>query len=95
MLLVVLLARRGHFRLEGREGLALAGTLAVAIGMGLALWGLATVAGPVFAPGFFFPLQALALLAICALGATLYFALLHVTGVQPLGAVLARLRRRR
>ncbi|WP_417578927.1 murein biosynthesis integral membrane protein MurJ [Pelagibacterium sp.] len=94
-LLAVLLARRGHFRLEGRETLILAGTLGVASIMGLALWGVASLAGPVFAPGYFFPLQALALFATCAFGATLYFALLHVTRVQPLGPVLARLRRRR
>ncbi|WP_421951921.1 murein biosynthesis integral membrane protein MurJ [Pelagibacterium sp.] len=94
-LLVLFLARRGHFRLEGREGMALSGTLGVAIAMGLALWALSLFAAPAFAPGFFFPLQTLALLMICALGAVLYFTLLHISGVQPLGAVLARLRRRR
>jgi putative peptidoglycan lipid II flippase len=37
----------------------------------------------------------LALLALCILGAALYFALLHLTGVQPLGALLRRFKRTR
>src|SRR5690606_9866453 len=93
-LLAILLARRGHFRLERGETLRLAVILLVALAMGALLWGLALWAGPVFASGFFFPLQALALLALCLFGAGFYFALLHATGILPLGPVLARLRRR-
>jgi putative peptidoglycan lipid II flippase len=61
--------------------------------MAVALYGVVLVLGPVFDPGYFFPAQALALLALCVVGAALYFALLHLTGVQRLGALLRRFRR--
>jgi len=51
--------------------------------------------GPVFDPGYFFPAQALAMLALCVVGAGLYFALAHLTRLQPLGGLLRRLQRRR
>ncbi len=62
--------------------------------MAAALSGLAMLLGPVFAPGYFFPVQALALLALCVFGAGLYFALAHVTGTQRLDLLARRLRRR-
>jgi putative peptidoglycan lipid II flippase len=62
--------------------------------MAAALYGAVLLLGPVFYPGAFFPVQALALLALCILGAALYFALLHLTGVQRLGALLRRFKRR-
>ncbi|RDE09493.1 murein biosynthesis integral membrane protein MurJ [Pelagibacterium lacus] len=94
VLLALLLARRGHFRMQGSEIARLAGTSAIALVMAALLWLLAGWAAPIFAPGAGFALQALLLLALCSFGAGLYFALLHVTGVQPLGPLLARLRRR-
>ncbi|SDG23710.1 murein biosynthesis integral membrane protein MurJ [Pelagibacterium luteolum] len=94
LLLATLLARRGHFRLDGGETVKLAGTFGVAFAMGAVLWFIAGWAAPVFASGANFALQALALMVLCGLGAAFYFALLHVTGIQPLGAILARLRRR-
>jgi putative peptidoglycan lipid II flippase len=93
VMLAVFLARRGHFRLDGtewRQQLMIAVMTAI---MAAALYGAVVVLSPVFAPGYFFPLQALALLALCVLGAGLYFALLHFTGVQRLGALLRRFRR--
>ena len=63
--------------------------------MSLLLWGLVVWLGPVFDPGYFFPLQALALFALCAFGGGLYFALAHVTRLQPLGGLLRRFRRQR
>jgi putative peptidoglycan lipid II flippase len=95
VLLAVFLARRGHFRLdstEWRQQLMIAALTAV---MAAALYGAVLLLGPVFSPGYFFPLQALALLTLCILGAALYFALLHLTGVQPLGALLRRFKRTR
>jgi putative peptidoglycan lipid II flippase len=95
VLLAVFLARRGHFRLDGtewRQQLMIGALTAV---MATALYGAVLLLGPVFSPGYFFPLQALALLALCILGAALYFALLHLTGVQPLGALLRRFKRTR
>lgn len=94
LLLGALLVRRGHFRPTQTEVATLAGIIAVAAAMGGGLYGVALWAAPIFAAGFFFPLQALALFALCGLGAAFYFALLHVTRIQPLGPFLARLRRR-
>ena len=54
--------------------------------------GLVALLGPVFDPGYFFPLQALALLALCVVGAGLYFALAHLTGTQRLDVLFRRLR---
>ena len=61
--------------------------------MGLALWGSVVLLGPVFDPGYNFLVQALALAALCGLGAGFYFALAHLSGVQRLGALVRRLRR--
>jgi putative peptidoglycan lipid II flippase len=74
-----------------QQGLIAALTLAMAA----VLWGLVLLLGPVFDPGYFFPAQALALLALCVAGAGLYFALAHITRVQPLGGLLRRLRRKK
>ena len=92
-MLAVFLARRGHFRLDGtewRQQIMIALMTAV---MAAVLYGAVMLLGPVFDPGYFFPLQALALLGLCVIGAVLYFALLHFTGVQRLDALLRRFRR--
>jgi len=93
VLLAVFLARRGHFRLEAAEWKQQAMIALLTIAMASALHGGVVLLGPVFDAGYFFPLQALALLALCVFGAGFYFALLHVTGVQRLGALLRRFRR--
>ena len=67
--------------------------LALTVVMGVVLYGLAVLLGPVFDPGYFFPIQALALLVLCVVGAGLYFALAHFTGVQRLGALFRSFRK--
>ena len=94
LLLAIFLARRGHFSLLPREWQQQGLIVLLSVAMGLGLWLGAWLLGPVFAPGANFALQALALLVLCVLGAGSYFALVHLTGVQRLGALLARLRRR-
>ncbi|MDB5540096.1 MAG: murJ, partial [Devosia sp.] len=95
VLLGIFLARRGHFTLTAHEWRQEAMILLLTLVMAGVLYGLVLLLGPVFDPGYFFPIQALALLALCILGAGLYFALAHLTGVQPLGQLLRRLRRNR
>src|SRR5690606_34059106 len=94
ILLALLLARRGHFRLDAGETGRLAGILAAAVVMGLLLWAVALWAAPVFAPGASFALQFVSLGALVGLGAALYFATLHFTGIHRLDMILTRLRRR-
>jgi putative peptidoglycan lipid II flippase len=95
LLLAIFLARRGHFSLDGREWKqqALIGLLTLVMG-GL-LYLAVYLLGPVFDPGYPLLIQALALLALCVFGGGLYFALVHVSGVQRLGALMARLRRKK
>ncbi|WP_332687040.1 murein biosynthesis integral membrane protein MurJ [Devosia sp.] len=88
------LARRGHFALTWPELLKHGLILFSSIVMGIVLFVLASRAQAIFSPGAFFPFQALALLAICGFGTVLYFTLVHITGAQPLGLLLKRLRRR-
>ncbi len=95
ILLAAFLARRGHFRLEAGEWQQQAMIAVLTVAIATALYGGVVLLGPVFDPGYFFPLQALALLALCVLGATFYFALLHLTGVQRLGALFRRFKRTR
>jgi len=95
VLLAIFLARRGHFTISGGEWRQEALIVLLTLVMSGALYGLVLLLGPVFDPGAFFPAQALALLALCVFGAGLYFALAHFTGVQRLGGLLRRLRRRK
>lgn len=92
--LAVLLARRGHFALTlpelGRHGLIILAALA----MGAVLALLADRAGVIFASGGNILVQVGALGAICLFAVVLFFALVHLTGAQPLGGLLRRLRRR-
>ncbi|MBN9315784.1 MAG: murein biosynthesis integral membrane protein MurJ [Devosia sp.] len=93
LLLAVFLARRGHFAMTSTEWRQQGLIALLTLVMAAALWGGVALLGPVFDPGYFFPAQALALFALCIVGAGLYFALAHFTGVQPLGGLLRRLRR--
>src|SRR5690606_4464565 len=95
ILLALLLGRRGHFRLSSGETARLAGIFAAAVVMGVVLWLASVWAQPIFAPGAFFLFQLSALAAFVGLGAALYFATLHFTGIQRLDVILVRLRRRR
>jgi len=94
LLLAIFLGRRGHFSLDAKEWKQQALILGLTLLMGVSLWLGVWLLGPVFAPGYPFLLQALALLVLCVFGAGLYFALVHLTGVQRLGQLLKRLRRR-
>jgi len=94
-MLAVFLARRGHFTLTATEWRQQGLIALLTVAMSGALWGAVVLLGPVFDPGYFFPAQALALLVLCGFGAGLYFALAHVTRLQPLGGLLRRLRRRK
>lgn len=95
ILLAILLARRGHFRPSASETGRLSAILAAAIAMGVVVWLLAEWAAPIFVPGAPFVVQALGLAALVAIGAAFYFATLHLTGIQRLDRLLARLRRHR
>ena len=91
----ILLARRGHFQLTlgelRRHGLILLAALV----MGATLVLFSNRAAAIFAAGGPLLFQIGALAAICLFCSALFFALVHFSGAQPLGAVLSRLRRRR
>jgi putative peptidoglycan lipid II flippase len=93
VLLAIWLGRRGHFRLPAqawrRHGLIL---LAAAI-MAAILWGLAVPLAPYLVSSAPLPLQILALGALVGIGMAVYFGLVHLTGAQPIGQLLRRLRR--
>lgn len=92
-LLAIFLARRGYFSLTWtslRKHLLI---VVASLVMAGALWLFAQRAQAIFASGVTLPLQALALFAICLFGMVLYFFIVHVTGAQPLGQLVRRLRR--
>jgi putative peptidoglycan lipid II flippase len=93
ILLAIWLGRRGHFRLHGEDWRRHALIVAASIVMALILWGLAIPLAPYLSPSAPLIAQLVALGALCAFGFALYFALVHVTGAQPMGMLLKRLRR--
>ncbi len=93
VLLAIWLGRRGHFRLPGEDWRRHALIVAAAIVMALVLWGLAIPLAPYLSPRAPLLAQLVALGALCAFGLALYFALIHVSGAQPMGMLLKRLRR--
>jgi putative peptidoglycan lipid II flippase len=95
LMLGYFLARRGHFAINAIEWRQQALILVATLVMSGALYGAALALGPVFAPGAPFLIQAPALFVVCVVGAALYFAIIHLTGVQPLGGLVRRLRRRK
>jgi putative peptidoglycan lipid II flippase len=94
LLLALFLALRGHFALSRGEWLKHGLILLISAVMGGVLYLLAQRGAAYFAPGA--PLwQSAGLLAVLVgFGMTVYFALVHITGAQPLGTLLSRLRRR-
>jgi putative peptidoglycan lipid II flippase len=92
-LLAIWLGRRGHFRLPPgdwrRHGLIV---LAAGI-MAAILWGLAIPLAPWLASSAPLLLQVVALGGLVGVGMAVYFGLVHVTGAQPMGQLLRRLRR--
>ena len=93
MLLGIWLGRRGHFRLPAadwrRHGLIIVASLVMAV----VLWALAMPLAPYLTAEAPLVVQLVALGALVVLGMALYFALVHVSGAQPLGLLLRRLRR--
>ena len=61
--------------------------------MAAILWGLALPLAPWLASSAPLVLQVVALGALVIVGMAVYFGLVHVTGAQPLGQLLRRLRR--
>jgi putative peptidoglycan lipid II flippase len=93
LLLALSLRRRGYLGLGRaewtRHSLIVVASAAIAgllVAVELALGGLFDPDGPS-------GLQAVALAGLCGLGLVSYFAAIHVSGVQPLGTLLSRLRR--
>jgi putative peptidoglycan lipid II flippase len=87
------LARRGHYR-PGLDDLRRHALIVLAsVGMGLVLYALALLLGPAFSASAPLIVSGPALLLLCLLGASGYFAAIHFTGAQRLGQLLRRLRR--
>ncbi|MCD7058489.1 murein biosynthesis integral membrane protein MurJ [Pelagibacterium xiamenense] len=91
--LAFLLARRGHFRLPASQIRRHAMILGVALAMALVLWLLAIPLAPWLAANAGTLQKIVALGVLIAVGLAVYFALVHLTGIQKLGTLLARLRR--
>jgi putative peptidoglycan lipid II flippase len=93
VLLAIWLGRRGHFFLPakewGRHGLI----VAAAVAMAVVLYGLAWLMAPFFSAHAQIAVQLIALGLLCGTGLVLYFVLVHVSGAQPMGLLLRRLRR--
>jgi len=95
VLLAAFLGRRGHFALTGAEWARHAGIIAISFVMAAALAILGWRAEGIFAAGAPMLRQVAALGVLVAFGLVVYFTLVHVTRVQPLGLLLRRLRRGR
>ena len=93
VLLAIWLGRRGHFRLPAEDWRRHALIVVAALVMAGILWGLALPLAPYLSPSAPLLAQLLALGALCGFGLVLYFALVHVSGAQPMGLLLRRLRR--
>ena len=87
------LAWRRHFALTGRQWRAQGAILAVSLVMGGALFILAGRGSGYLASGAPLWQQAGVLAVLVAFGMVTYFTLVHITGTQPLGLLLRRLRR--
>ena len=93
VLLAIWLGRRGHFRLPASDWRRHGLILAAAALMAALLWGLAIPLAPYLATTAPLLLQIVALGALVVVGMVVYFGLVHVTGAQPMGQLLRRLRR--
>jgi putative peptidoglycan lipid II flippase len=92
-LLAIWLRRRGHFILAAAEWRRHGLILVAALVMAGALYGLSLPLAPAFAAEAALALQLAALALLVATGLVIYFAFAHFSGAQPLGPLLARLRR--
>lgn len=94
VMLVVLLWRRGHFHLPADQIRRHVLILAIAVLMAAVLWGLAHPLATYLSTASGTLVQVLALGLLIALGLVVYFGLIHLSGVQRLGMLVSRLRRR-
>jgi putative peptidoglycan lipid II flippase len=93
ILLAIWLGRRGHFRLPGADWRRHFLIIAASLVMAAILWGFAIPLAPYLASTAPLLIQIVALGGLVAIGMLVYFALVHLTGAQPLGQLLRRLRR--
>ena len=94
VLLALFLARRGHFRLAAAEWRRHGIIAVLALGMGLALAGLALPLQASFAPTAGLLVQLFSLGSFVLLGLVGYFGAIHLSGVQNLRALLRQMRGR-
>jgi len=94
VLLGVWLGRRGHFTLPAEDWRRHALIIVASLVMAAVLYGLSIPLAPYLSPKAPLIAQLVALGALCAFGAGLYFVLVHVTGAQRLDVLMSRLRRK-
>jgi putative peptidoglycan lipid II flippase len=94
VLLGVWLGRRGHFTLPAEDWRRHALIIVASLVMAAVLYGLSIPLAPYLSPKAPLIAQLVALGAVCAFGAGLYFVLVHVTGAQRLDVLMSRLRRK-
>jgi len=94
VLLGVWLGRRGHFTLPAEDWRRHALIIVASLVMAAVLYGLSFPLAPYLSPKAPLIAQLVALGAVCAFGAGLYFVLVHVTGAQRLDVLMSRLRRK-
>ena len=94
VLLGVWLGRRGHFTLPAEDWRRHALIIVASLVMAAVLYGLSFPLAPYLSPKAPLIAQLVALGALCAFGAGLYFVLVHVTGAQRLDVLMSRLRRK-
>ncbi|WP_323014029.1 murein biosynthesis integral membrane protein MurJ [Devosia sp.] len=95
VLLALFLARRGHFALAGAEWRRHGLILAISAIIGASLYLLADQGRAYLASSAPFWQQAGVLAVLVGFGLVLYFTLVHVSRVQPLGQLFLQLRRKR
>jgi putative peptidoglycan lipid II flippase len=93
LMLGTVLARRGHFLPSREEVVRHLLIVLISLGMALLLLGLYLPFRGIFAPEEPVFLQGIALGVLCAIGLCAYFLAIHLSRVQPMGQLLARLRR--
>ncbi len=93
VLLAVWLHRRGHFHLPRQDWIRHGLIIVCSVVMGVVLWGVSIPLAPAFGLHANIIVQLVALAFLCGLGFVLYFVLVHITGAQPMGMLLKRLRR--
>ena len=94
ILLATFLALRGHFALTVEEWRNHVKIILISLAMGGMLYLFGLRGAHLLATGSPIYIQASVLAALVAFGMLFYFTLVHISGAQPLGQMLARLRRR-